>query len=50
MPFVLRETSDRPARVNARLKENLDAEDVTDTGDHLLIQKHVPDFSWRLFL
>jgi hypothetical protein len=34
--------------VNARLKENLDAEDVPDTGDHPLIQENFPDFSCPL--
>ena len=44
MLFFLRKASYQPMRVNARLKENLDAEDIPDAGDHLLIEEDFPDF------
>jgi len=49
MFLIVREASDRPARVNAGLEENLDAEDVPDAGDHALIQQDFPDLPGRLF-
>ncbi len=44
MLLILLEASNQPAGVNARLEENLDAEDVPDAGDHALIQQDFPDF------
>jgi len=49
MLVIVREASDRLTRVNARLEENLDAEDVPDAGDHPLIQEDFPDLPGRLF-
>ena len=50
MFLIAREAADRPARMNAGLEENLDAEDIPDAGDHLLIEKNLADLSGELFL